>query len=108
MLFGFVSGAYATDIQLTWTAPTQYENGASISEIDAYNLYYSIDNVQQAPVSIDGLDSGYLLRDVVEGSYTFQISTVAGETESDLSNPVNVDVIKSKPVKIEITVQVIE
>jgi len=108
LLFGFANGAYATDILLSWTAPTAYENGATISEITSYNLHYSIDNVVQESISIDGLETDYTLANVEEGSYTFQISTIASGMESELSDPINIDVLKSKPVKIELTVRVVD
>lgn len=108
LLFGLVAGAYATDIQLTWEMPTQYENGQALSQIDGYRIYYAIDNAAQADIEIPADSTDYLLVDVPAGSHTFQISTLVNGVESEPSDPVNVDVPDSKPVKIELTVRVVE
>lgn len=108
LILSFVSGAYATDIQLTWTPPTQYENGQELTQIDGYRLYYAIDNTVQDNIEIPADSTDYLLVDVPSGSHTFQISAIANGLEGTPSDPVNVDVEKRRPVKIELTVRVIE
>jgi hypothetical protein len=107
-LFGFVNGAYATDIQLTWDKPEFREDGSALDTIDRYNIYYSINNVVQDTIEVEADALDYTLVDVAAGSHTFQISTVEDGLEGDQSDPVNVDVSTSKPVKIELTVRVIE
>jgi hypothetical protein len=107
-LFGFVSGAYATDIQLTWTAPEFREDGSALDTIDRYNIYYSIDNVVQDTIEVQADALDYTLVDVAAGSHTFQISTVEAGLEGERSDPVNVPVTTSKPIKIELTVRVID
>ena len=107
-LWGFASGAYATDIQLTWETPTEREDGSQIDTIDRYNIYHSVDNVVQDTIEAQANSLAYTLVDVAQGSHTFQISTVEGGLEGVLSDPVNVDVTTSKPVKIELTVRVID
>jgi len=108
LLFGFIGNAYATDIQLTWTAPTQDENGQELAKVDGYRIYYAINNTAQDTIEIAADSTDYLLADVPEGSHTFQISTLANGLESEPSDPVNVDVEKHRPVKIELTVRVVD
>jgi hypothetical protein len=107
-LFGFVNGAYATDIELTWQTPTEREDGSAITAIDRFNIYHSVDNVVQEPIEVQANAINHTLVDVASGSYTFQISTVESGLEGELSDPVNVDVAQSKPVKIELTVRVVD
>lgn len=100
--------ASATDIELTWTAPTQDIKGNALSEIDGYKLYYSVNNVVQPVIDISPAMNVHVLNDVVNGSHTFQISTISNGLESDLSSPVNVDTEAGKPVRIELTVRVVD
>ena len=108
LLFGFVGGAYATDIQLAWVTPTEYEDGTALTQIDRYVVYYSIDNTVQPTIEIPATANDYALVDVAPGSHTFQIATVAEGVEGTASDPVNVNVSTSKPVKIELIVRVID
>lgn len=107
-LWGFASGVYATDIQLTWDKPEFREDGSALDTIDRFNIYHSVDNVVQDTIEVQADATDYTLVDVAQGSHTFQISTVSLGEESEVSGPVNVDVSKSKPVKIELTVRVVD
>lgn len=104
----FSSFVSAADIQLTRDIPTEREDGSQIQSIDKFVIYYSVDNVSQSTIEVDPLLSGYTIPDVAEGSHTFQISTIAGGLEGTASDPVNVDITASKPIKIELTVRVVE
>lgn len=104
----FSSFVSAADIQLTWDQPELNEDGSQIQSIDKFVIYYSIDNVSQSAIEVDPILSGYTIPDVAEGSHTFQISTVAGGIEGDMSNPINVDASTSKPIKIVLIVELIE
>lgn len=111
ILFGFANGAYAADILLTWTAPTEREDGSTIEGITGYNLYTTIDNVVQGVIEVSAGSTNLQLSEVAAGNYTFQISTVESGIEGDLSTPATVSVDElqqSKPVRIELTVRVIE
>jgi hypothetical protein len=108
LLFGFAGGAYATDIQLTWTAPEVREDGTAIDQIDRFNLYYTVNNIVQEPVQIEASSTSYTLPDVSQGNYTLQISTTEAGLEGERSEPVHVAVSNSKPVKIELTVRVVD
>lgn len=94
--------ANATDVLLTWEAPTQYTDGTPLSTIDGYNIYYSIDSVPQEPINVRGDQLEYRLTDIQSGTYYFEITTVAG-LESERSAPV----ILGKPVKIILNIGVI-
>jgi len=98
----------AQSIELTWVKPELREDGSAIESIDRYNIYYSINNVVQDTVEVEADATDYTLVDVAQGSHTFQISTVEDGLEGDVSGPVNVDVSTSKPVKIELTVRVVD
>jgi hypothetical protein len=67
-LFGFVNGAYATDIQLTWDKPEFREDGSALDTIDRYNIYYSINNVVQDTIEVEADALDYTLVDVASGS----------------------------------------
>jgi len=104
----FVSGAYATDILLTWDLPTEREDGTAIEQIDRFNLYTTIDNVLQDVNEIPGNATSFQLSEVKAGNYTFQISTVEDGLEGALSDPITVNVDQAKPVKIKLIIQVVE
>lgn len=103
--------ANATDILLTWEAPTEREDGSQIEQIDRFNLYTSIDNVLQDVIEVPGDATSFQLSEVEAGNYTFQISTVEAGLEGNLSDPVSVNVsekVIAKVGKVLITVEVIE
>ena len=104
----FSLDAFATDIQLSWEAPTQYEDGPTLNSIDRYNIYYTIDNVVQDVIEVPATAVDYTLVDVAKGTHVFQISTVVNGTESNPSNPATVNVDDKKAMKIELTVRVVE
>ncbi len=109
-LLVFSLSAIAADIELTWTSPTEKEDGSAITSIDRFNLYYSIDNVVQNAIEIQADANSYTLVDVAQGAHTFQISTVSEGLEGEASSPITVSVSEnaSKPVRIELTVRVID
>lgn len=107
-LFGFAKGAYATDIQLIWEAPDQYEDGTPLTAIGGYTLYYTLDNVVQTPIQVEASRTDHTLVDVAAGSYTFQVATSSGGSESERSEPVSVTIDDKKPIKIELTVRVVD
>lgn len=100
--------AYATDILLTWDAPTVREDGSKIEQIDRFNLYHSVDNVFQGVIEIPGDAISFQLPEVKTGTHTFQISTVEHGLEGKQSDPAVVNISKSAPVKIKLIIQVIE
>ena len=106
LLFSTISTA--ADIQLTWGAPTEREDGTAIQEIQGYNLYYTLNNVLQDLIEVDASLNSYLIQDVSTGSHTIQISTVEAGLEGELSDPITVSTSISKPVKILITVELVE
>lgn len=106
LLFSTISTA--ADIQLTWSTPNEREDGTAIQEIQNYNLYYTLNNVLQDTISIDESDNSYTIQNIEEGTHTFQISAVEFDNEGDLSTPITVSTSTSKPVKILLTVELVE
>lgn len=104
----FSLNAFAVDIQLNWEAPTQYEDGSALTKIDRYNIYYTVDNVLQDVIEVSATATDYTLVDVAQGTYVFQISTVSNGNEGKVSTPAVVNVDDKKPIKIELTVRVID
>ena len=104
----FSLNAFATDILLSWEAPTQYEDGSALTQIDRFNIYYTVDNVLQDTIEVPATDTSYTLADVAKGAYVFQISTVSNGSEGEVSTPAVVNVDDKKPIKIELTVRVID
>lgn len=110
-LIMFSSIVSATDILLTWTTPEAREDGTAIQSIDRYNLYTTINNVLQDVNEISGDATGFQLSEVASGNYTFQISTVEFGNEGALSDPISVyvqDKLIASPIKIKLTIEVIE
>lgn len=87
IIFGFVSGAYAKDILLGWTELTERIDGTTITKLDRYNLHYSINNVVQEPIEIEATSTDYLLVDVEDGLYVFQLAGVEGGEEGEKTAP---------------------
>jgi len=93
---------------LTWDTPTEYEDGRSLTQIDRYVIYYSIDNVVQDPIEVPASNVDYTLVDIAQGRYIFQISTVSLGVEGLKSNPITETLAGGIPVTIELTVRVIK
>ena len=111
MLYFFVSGAYATDILLTWDLPLEREDGSQIQTIDRFNLYQTVNNVLQSTIQVSGDSTSFQIPEVATGSHTFQISTVELGQEGALSDPVSLNIeekVIAKAGKIRLTIEVIE
>lgn len=109
MLLSF--GVLATDVVLTWDAPTLREDGSAITNLESYKIYYSVDNVLTPVLVIPSTELTYILVDVPYGLHTFQISSVESGLEGALSDPVSVPVnepAQSPVAKILITVEVVD
>lgn len=98
----------ATDIQLTWSTPELREDGSAIQEIEKFNLYYTVNNVLQDTIQIDALSNTYTIQDIENGTHILQISTVESGLEGELSDPVTLSTSNSKPVKILLTIEILE
>jgi len=100
----------AADIQLTWEAPTAREDGTALAtdQIQNYRVYYTLDNIDQTPIEIDGAATSHLIGDVANGNYVFQITTLSDGLESVRSEPVSVSVEPSAAAKIVIDVRIIK
>ena len=108
LLLMFVSvSVFATDIQLTWDLPELRNDGSKIETIDKFNLYQTTNNGSQVLIEVQADTTSLTLSDVSQGSHTFQISTVEAGLEGNLSDPITVNVTTSKPVKIVLTVEII-
>lgn len=98
----------ATDLKLNWVKPELNQDGTAIQEIEKHNLYYTINNVLQDIIEVSALSDSYTIQNIKAGTHTLQVSTVADGTESELSTPKTVILSNSKPVKIHLTVEIIE
>lgn len=68
-----------TDVNLSWTAPSQRENNEpiSLSEIAGYKVYYGTEE-RRYPQSVnisDGTATGYTFRNLSAGTYHFALTT---------------------------------
>lgn len=102
-----VNIAQAADIVLTWTTPTEREDGSQIKQIDRFNLYHTANNVLQSAIEVSADSTSFQVSDVEAGTHTFQISTVEYGREGALSEPVSMSVVHSKPTKILLTVELL-
>ena len=107
-LLAFSTVSLAADIQLTWDIPTEREDGSTIQEIERYNLYYTVNNVLQDVIEIDASANTYTIQDIEIGTHILQISTVESGLEGELSAPVTLSTSNSKPVKILLTIEIVE
>ena len=106
MFFSFQ--VVASDIFLTWDIPTGREDGSTIQTIDRFNIYQTFNNGGTVIVEIDPASNSHQISNVEAGIYTFQISTVETGQEGALSDPISINVTQSKPVKIMLTVELVE
>lgn len=107
IVISWVDHASAADIKLTWDAPTQNEDGSTITQIDGYNIYHTINNNESNVITLGNVTE-HTIKNVNNSSHIFQISTIANSLESELSDPVSATVNESKPVKIKLTVEVVQ
>jgi len=68
-----------TDVNLSWTAPSQREDNEpiSLSEISGYKVYYGTEE-RRYPQSVDirdGSATGYIFRNLSAGTYHFALTT---------------------------------
>lgn len=85
----------ATDIRLSWVAPSERENNQpmSLAEIAGYKIYYGPKpNNYNSSVNIkDGSADGYTFRGFQAGTYFFSLTTYDTDgRESRLSPPVKI------------------
>ena len=105
------AGAMGSDIALKWDLPTEREDGSRIESIDMLKIYQTINNSDVSVIEVDSASTSYQAHDVEVGLYTFQISTVEDGQEGALSDPISVNVspvLKSKPIKMLISIELIE
>lgn len=75
LLVGFVNGAYATDIQLTWTDPG--------TTVDGFIISHNVNGAQQEDIVVsDGTSREYLLVGALKGVHFFNIRSYVGEVNS--------------------------
>lgn len=76
-------------VTLTWTPPTQYEDGTPLSDLSAYNIYYGTDSgayTRSIRIDTAGIAS-FVVEDLVPDTYYF-VATAVNEkgVESGFSN----------------------
>lgn len=85
-----------TCIELTWSTPTEREDGSLIEVIDRYDINFSIEGVDQPIIPVDSVNNSYYLIDVSPDDYVFKIRTVENGLVGRYSSPVSTNVI-SRP-----------
>lgn len=101
----------ATDIIIKWNQPETLEDGSEITSIDRFNIYHTANNGSESAIEVDSNDTSYQISDIETGNHSFQITTVSNGIESDRSNTALYHepfVPPSKPVKILLTVEIVE
>jgi len=106
ILFGFANGAYAADILLTWTAPTEREDGSAIASIDKYDIQHTVNNVAQDAIEIDASAVDYTLTDVAQGTHTFLIRAVESGLAGVYSDPTTAAILQAQIGPITLTIEV--
>lgn len=81
--------AYAGDVTLTWTPPTQNTDGSELTDLAGYRIYYgtaSASYTQTIEVANPGATS-LVVEGLAEGTYYFAATAInASGIESDYSN----------------------
>lgn len=97
----------AADLNYKWDESTLRVDGELITGVKKYHLKYSIDNVEQPLIEIDGLLTSYVMSDVLPGMYTAQIATSEDGSMGEYSEPVSIHIgekLAAAPAKTTITV----
>lgn len=106
VLWGFASGAYASDIVLTWTAPEVREDGTAITSLDRYDIHHTINNVVQDSIEVEANAVDFTLADAAQGTHTFLIRAVEGGVTGKYSDPAQASIIQAQIGPITVTIEV--
>jgi hypothetical protein len=106
VLWGFASGAYASDILLTWTAPTEREDGTAIAQLDRYDIHHTVNNVVQDLIQVEANAVDFTLADAAQGTHTFLIRAVEGGVTGKYSDPAQASIIQAQIGPITVTIEV--
>ena len=82
------SGGRSAEVTLSWSAPTQYQDGERLTGLAGYYIYYgTLDNQVQRSIHIqDPATTEYTISDLETGTYFFTITAVTTDGyESDWS-----------------------
>lgn len=92
-----VHRADADTVTLTWTAPTQREDGTTLAaaEIAAYKFAWSLNGAALATFTVPGTAITYTLSNLSPGKYCFTTATV--DTDGQESVPTGEVCRKAKP-----------
>ena len=73
---------------LSWTAPTRYTDGSTLSNLTGYRIYYGTNSSSLTQsVDIDNASiSTYVLGNLSPATWYFAIKAIANGAESDFSN----------------------
>ena len=107
----FSAQVSATDIILKWNPPEVLEDGSEITSIDRFTIYHTANNGSESTIQVDSSDNSFQISDIKTGNHSFQITTSSNGIESERSNTALYHepfVLPSKPVKILLTVEIIE
>ena len=101
----FFSGiAFAGEVSITWTAPTEREDGTLIESPVSFRLYHTLNNIEQETIELESGVTNYNLSEASTGTHTFQISAIESGLEGELSAPASKQVNGSKPGRVIITI----
>jgi hypothetical protein len=97
LLFLFALPAAADTLTLTWTAPTQREDGTALTaaEIANYRVTWTLAGSPLAPFTVPGNVSTWTLEGLAPGKYCLRMSTI--DTENLESVPSEEVCRKAKP-----------
>ena len=98
----FSGSAFAGTASLTWTAPTQYDDGSTLpaSEISSYKIYYgTASGVYSGFITVPSTTTSYVVNNLNAGAtYYFVVTATATNLqESPYSNEASKTIPTKKP-----------
>lgn len=106
ILWSFASGAYASDIVLTWTAPEVREDGTAITSIDRYDIHHTVNNAVQDSIEVEANAIDFTLANAAQGTHTFLIRAVESGLAGKYSDPAQASIIQAQIGPITVTIEV--
>lgn len=87
---------YAGNVEVTWVAPTEYEDGTPADSIDSYALHLAKDNAPLTPIIIPGDLTKHIIENVAVGQYSLYMTAIKNGLVSQPSNIVTFAVTEKR------------
>ena len=94
------SGTYSDSALLSWTPPTEREDGSALTDLDGYVIYYGLASGEYTEsIEISAGLSSYMIEGLSDGTWFFAMTAKdSSGLESDYSNEVFKSIATLEPV----------